>query len=71
MIATNETRRLFDINAAVAYLRSIGADGATTNFVRSLIANAEVPCVRMGRKFYISRDALDRWIANHDRRRAS
>ena len=61
--------RLFDIEAAVAYLRGLGADGATTNFVRTLIASGALPHVRMGKKFYVSRESLDRWIGNHERRR--
>jgi excisionase family DNA binding protein len=62
-------RRLFDIAAAVEYLHTLGAEGATVTFVRSLINRAEVPHVRIGKKFYVSREALDRWITNHERRK--
>lgn len=62
-------RRLFDITAAVAYLRELGAEGTTVNFVRALIASGQVPHLRMGRKFYVTREALDRWIQNHERRK--
>ena len=64
-----QARRLFDIQAAVAYLRELGADGATTNFVRSLISSGALPHVQMGKKFYVSRESLDRWITNHERRK--
>jgi excisionase family DNA binding protein len=62
-------RRLFDIESAVAYLRDLGADGVTVNFVRRLINNGELPHLRIGRKFYCSREGLDRWIVNHERRK--
>ena len=62
-------RRLFDIQAAVAYLRGLGAEGTTVNFVRGLINSGAVPHLRMGRRFYLTRESLDRWIENHERRR--
>lgn len=62
-------RRLFDIEGAVLYLRQLGAKGATVNFIRNLINHNEVAHVKIGKKFYVSRDGLDRWIANHERRK--
>ena len=61
--------RLFDIQASVAYLRELGASSVTVNFIRTLINNGELPHVRMGRKFYCSRESLDRWIVNHEHRK--
>ncbi len=67
--ALSETqKRLFDIAAAVEYLRSIGAGAASSWFVRQLIASGEIPHIRIGKKFYISREALDGWLAKHERR---
>jgi excisionase family DNA binding protein len=63
-----ETPRLFDIVAAVAYLRAIGADAATKNFVRGLIATGQIAHVRVGKKFYVSREGLDAWISKRQRR---
>lgn len=62
--------RLLDIKAAVAYLRDIGATAATTNFVRNLINTAQVPHIRIGKKFFVSREAIDTWIDKHERRRS-
>jgi excisionase family DNA binding protein len=62
-------RRLFDITAAVTYLRELGAESVTVNFVRALIASGQVPHIRMGKKFYLTRESLDRWITNHERKR--
>lgn len=61
---------LFDILAAVAYLRTLGATAATPNFVRSLIASSAVPHLRVGRKFYVAKLALDNWLESRARRNA-
>lgn len=61
-------RKLFDIPAAVVYLRELGAEGVTENFVRILINTGQVPHIRMGKRFYLTRAALDNWIQNHERR---
>lgn len=60
--------RLFDLRAAVAYLRSIGASSATMNFIRGIVASGEVPHVRVGKKYLVLRSSLDRWIETHQRR---
>jgi excisionase family DNA binding protein len=62
------SRRLFDIPSAVQYLRDIGAASATTSFVRGLIATGGVPHVRIGKRFYVSKTALDTWLAQHEKR---
>ncbi len=64
----SDDRRLFDIVAAVEYFRSIGADAATKNFIRGLIATGQVASEKIGKKFYISREELDRWILKKQRR---
>jgi excisionase family DNA binding protein len=64
----SEPRRLFDIVAAAGYLKAIGADAATPNFVRNLISSGQIPCEKIGKKFYISRTALDGWLLSHERR---
>ena len=61
-------RRLLDIIAAVAYLQSLGATSATTNFVRGLIARGEIPHLKISKKFYVSKGSLDRWIETRERR---
>jgi hypothetical protein len=61
-------RRLFDILAAVAYLRSLGATSATTNFVRGLIGRGEIPHLKISKKFYVKKGSLDRWIETRERR---
>jgi hypothetical protein len=64
-----DARQLFDILAAVAYLCTLGADSATPNFVRGLITSSAIPHLKIGKKFYVRREDLDGWIANHARRR--
>ena len=66
--ASSEGRRLFDILGAVEYFKSAGADAATKHFVRQLIATGQINHIRVGKKFYIAREALDAWIAKRQRR---
>lgn len=67
---TNTTeQRLFDVHSAVVYLRRLGADAVTVNFVRALINRGSVPHLRIGKKFYISRECLDQWIDRQQRRK--
>ncbi len=68
MTGGQEQPRLFDIVAAVEYLRAIGAGSATKHFVRGLIASGRVPHLRIGKKFFVSRGSLDRWLELHERR---
>jgi excisionase family DNA binding protein len=61
-------QRLFDIAGARTYLQGIGATSATLNFVRNLISSGQVPHIRIGKKFYVSRAALDSWLISRERR---
>jgi len=62
-------RELFDVVAAAEYLRTLGADTASRNLIRTLIASGQLPFVRLGKKFFVRRCALDEWIVRHERRR--
>ena len=68
MTQTQTEQRLFDIQAAVGYLRSIGAAGVGVHFVRSLISSGQLPYIRMGKRFYVSRGALDSWLEKNEKR---
>jgi excisionase family DNA binding protein len=59
---------LFDIAQAVGYFHEIGAKAATRNFVRTLIISGGIPHLKLGRKFYVSKTAIDEWLAKHERR---
>lgn len=61
-------RRLFDIAGSVQYLRELGASTATPNFVRGLISAGAVPHLKIGKKFFVSKEALDVWLARAERR---
>jgi excisionase family DNA binding protein len=61
-------QKLFDFVASVAYLHSLGATAATVSFVRGLVASGQITHLRIGKKFYVSRESLDGWIANRQRR---
>jgi len=62
------TLRLFTVQDAVGYLRSIGAASATENFVRTLITSGQIPRLKLGKRFYVSRNALDLWLSSRERR---
>ena len=65
---SSDPQRLFDIPAATEYLRSIGASAATRSFVRTLINTGQITHMKISKKFYVSREALDGWIARAERR---
>ena len=60
--------RLFTVEGAAAYLQSIGAAGVTVWTVRSIMASGQVPLIHIGRRLYVSKNALDDWISKHERR---
>ena len=61
-------RRLFDVPAAVAFFQSLGAESASKNFVRSLITSGQLPHVRIGKRFFVSRESILNWISKNERR---
>ncbi len=61
------TPQLFDVKAACEYLKSIGVTAATINSTRTIFG--QVPHVRIGKRFYVSRESLERWIDQRQRRR--
>lgn len=66
--ATAIEQRLFNVQDAVTYLRSIGAASVTVSFVRTIIANGEVPHIKIGKRFFVTRTAMDEWLSRHERR---
>jgi excisionase family DNA binding protein len=60
--------KLLDVQGAVAYLHSLGAATATVNFVRGLITSGSVPHIRLGKRFYVTRAAIDAWLERSERR---
>jgi hypothetical protein len=64
-----EAPRVFDLPAAVQYLHSLGANGVTISTMRGEIASGRVPHMKLGKKFYVAKIALDTWISRAERRR--
>ena len=58
--------QLFDVKTATDYLRSIGVSGATINSTRAIFS--QLPILKIGKRFYASRESLDSWIANRQRK---
>ena len=68
MTPTHTDQRLFTVEDAARYLVSIGAAGVGVHFIRNLISSGQLPHIRMGKRFYISRTALDLWIEKNEKR---
>lgn len=64
----SETPRLFDIPAAVEYVRSLGANGVTAYTIRTAINSGRLAKAQLGKKFYVTKEALDSWISQAERR---
>jgi len=64
-------QRLFDIPAVVGYLQGAGAHGATISFVRNLIGSGALPHIRIGKRFYVSKAAIDTWLVRAEKRARS
>ena len=62
-------RQLFDVHAAAKYLREIGASGVSVHTVRGLLTSGALPFLKLGKRFYVSKSVLDRWLKNHETRR--
>jgi len=50
--------RLFSIEQAALYL------GISPRSIRTFVATAQLPAIRLGRRVLLDREQLDRWIAS-------
>jgi hypothetical protein len=64
----NESPRLFDIAGTVGYLQSVGATAATATFVRGLINSGQLPHLKIGKASYVSKSAIEAWLAKSEKR---
>lgn len=62
------TPRLYDLTAAVEYVRGLGATGVSICTLRSAISSGRLERVKLGKRFYVSQKALDAWILKAERR---
>lgn len=58
--------QLLDVKSACDYMKSIGVSSATINSTRTIFA--QIPHIRIGKRFFVSRENLDGWISNRQRR---
>lgn len=68
MNAIQADQQLFDVGDAAIYLQQIGARTATINFVRTLISTGQVAHLKIGKKYYVGKAALDQWINRREKR---
>jgi excisionase family DNA binding protein len=60
--------RMFDIVGTAEYLRSIGMTGVSAYTVRSEINSGRLAHTKVGKKFYVSKTAVDAWLSKAERR---
>ena len=63
----SQEQRLFDVHGAARYFTLLGAP-VSAFFIRSLIADGAIPHLKIGRKFFVTREAIHTWITRHERR---
>jgi excisionase family DNA binding protein len=61
-------RKLFDIESCAAYLREIGGTGITAKTVYGLIASGKLKKEKIGKRYFIPKASIDKWLDRHDRR---
>lgn len=67
-MTNQEAPRLYDVKAVVTYLQSIGATAATETFVRGLINSGQLPHLKIGKAFFVSKASIDAWLSKSERR---
>lgn len=63
-----ETPRYFDIPAAAVYANSIGLTGVTAYTIRMAINSGQLPHIKIGKKFHLSKAAIDAWLTKAEKR---
>lgn len=56
----NEKQMLLDLKELSIYLH------CSIQTIRKMIANKEIPCIRIGRKYYVSKATIDLWIKKQE-----
>jgi excisionase family DNA binding protein len=64
----SQSRRLFDLDGAASHLHELGAAGVTPWTLRRLIASGQLRSIRLGRRIYISREALENLLTRLERK---
>jgi excisionase family DNA binding protein len=61
-------QRLYDLKDTALYLQSLGAKSVTISFVRELVNSGTIAHLRIGKKFFVTRNAIDGWLARVEKR---
>jgi len=59
---------LLDVESATTFLREKGALSASVTFVRMLLKRKQLVYRRIGKRHYIQRESLERWLSESDGR---
>jgi excisionase family DNA binding protein len=68
VVSFPESQSQFSVKDAPEYLKSLGVSTATTYTVRRLINAGAFPKIKVGRAFFISKAAIDDWLARSARK---
>ena len=64
----SEAPRYFDIPAAAAYVVSLGMKGVRPYTIRHAISNSRLVHTRVGKKFFVSKAAIEAWLQRAERK---
>ncbi|MGC2764945.1 MAG: helix-turn-helix domain-containing protein [Candidatus Acidiferrum sp.] len=68
VIVFPESQSQFSVKDAPEYLKSLGVSTATTYTVRRLINQGAFPKIKVGRAFFVSKQAIDEWLQRSARK---
>jgi len=58
-----------NVSGIVSYLQGRGMTTATKTFARSLLNCGELPYLKIGKGFFVSKKSVDLWLERRERRR--
>jgi excisionase family DNA binding protein len=61
--------RLYTVEGAADYCRSLGLIGVTVSTVRRVLASGELKRVAgIGKRYYVSQTAIHEWLSAHEKK---
>ena len=63
----DNSTKLMNVQETANYFASLGAP-VTIWFVRGLILKGQIDCLKLGRRYFVSADAIHEYLATHEKR---
>ena len=67
-LASADGRRVFSLSAGAEYLCRLGADSVTPWTLRRLVTSGALKHLKLGRKYFVTRESLDQLVERLERR---